>query len=180
MNTFEISKSCIIIARRELIFEQYRMTLKMDKYDIEVQNDDAIKSNRILFDFRQQMFNPLDGLYLYEKFLLIDTIIENQSRKQSTAEAEILNRKKVQKQKKSKVHPSFLRTKAVLWIIQPEQVEQQVTHTIQIWMRTQHNGVNQAVVKWKILEWVKVGEIVMLRIQTNKCKEKLVKRKRLK
>ena len=63
MNPFEIGKPCNNIARRELLFEQYRMALKGGKYDIEVQNDDAIRSNQIFFDFMQQMFNCLDGLY---------------------------------------------------------------------------------------------------------------------
>ena len=48
MNPFEIGKSCIIIARRELLFKQYRMALKREKYYIEVQNDDAIKCNQVL------------------------------------------------------------------------------------------------------------------------------------
>ena len=43
------------------------MDLKRDKYDIEVQNDDAMNRNQIFFDFMQQMFSPLDGLYLDEK-----------------------------------------------------------------------------------------------------------------
>ena len=67
MNPFEIGKSCIIIARRELLFEQHRMALKRYKYDIEVQNDDAIKRNQIFFDFMQRTFNSLDGLYFHEK-----------------------------------------------------------------------------------------------------------------
>ena len=70
------------------------MALKRDKYDIEVQNDDAIKRNRIFFDFMQQTFNFLDGWYLHEKGFLMETIIRNQSRKQSATEVEILNRKK--------------------------------------------------------------------------------------
>ena len=68
MNPFEIGKQCIIISRKELLFEQYIMALKRDKYEIEVQNDDAINCNRILFYFMQRKFNRLDGLYLYEKF----------------------------------------------------------------------------------------------------------------
>ena len=51
MNPFEIGKPCIIIAGRELLFEQYRMALKRENYDIEVQNDDAIKRNGIFFYF---------------------------------------------------------------------------------------------------------------------------------
>ena len=69
------------------------MDLERDKYNIEVQNIDAIKRKRIFFDFVQRTFNRLDGLYLHEKSLLIDAIVENQSRKQSAAEVETLNRK---------------------------------------------------------------------------------------
>ena len=55
------------------------MALNRDKYAIEVQNDDVIKSNRIFLDFMQQTFNFPDGLYLHEIFLLVDTIIKHQS-----------------------------------------------------------------------------------------------------
>ena len=75
MNPFEIGKPFIIISRRELLFETYTMAPKQDKYYIEVQNDDAIKRNRIFFDFMQRTFNRLDVLYLHEKSLLINTII---------------------------------------------------------------------------------------------------------
>ena len=44
------------------------MALKRDKYDTEVQNNDAIKRNQIFFDFMQQTFNRLDGLYIHGKF----------------------------------------------------------------------------------------------------------------
>ena len=50
MNPFEIGKPCIIISRSELLFEKYKMALNQGKYDIEVQNDDAIKRNLIIFD----------------------------------------------------------------------------------------------------------------------------------
>ena len=74
MNAFDIGKPCINIARSEVLFEQYRMALIRDKYDIDVRNDDAIERNRIFLDFVQQMSNRLDGLYLHEKCLFIDTI----------------------------------------------------------------------------------------------------------
>ena len=44
------------------------MALNQDKYDIEFQNDDAIKCNGILFSFMQQTFKCLYGLCLHEKF----------------------------------------------------------------------------------------------------------------
>ena len=57
-----------------MLFEQYIMALNWEKYDIEVWDDDTIKRKRILFDFMQQMFNRLDGLYMDEKWLFIYTI----------------------------------------------------------------------------------------------------------
>ena len=42
----------------------------------------------------QRTFNCLDGLYIHEKYLLIDTIKENQSRNQSAVKIENLNREK--------------------------------------------------------------------------------------
>ena len=68
------------------------MALNWDKYDIEVQNDDVINRNQIFFDLMQQTFNSMDGLYLYETCLLIDTIIKYNLRKQSVAEIENMNR----------------------------------------------------------------------------------------
>ena len=62
------------------------MTLNRDKYDIEVQNNDAIKRRQILFDFMQRTFNCMDGLYLREICLLIDVITKDQLRKQCAAE----------------------------------------------------------------------------------------------
>ena len=75
MNPFDIGVPCINIERIELLFEQYRMALNWDKYCIDIRNDDVIKRNQILFDFMQRTFNHMDGLYLHEKYLLIDTII---------------------------------------------------------------------------------------------------------
>ena len=53
---------------------KYIMALNQDQYDIGFQYDDAIKRNQKLSDFMQLTFNNLDGLYMDEKDLLIDTI----------------------------------------------------------------------------------------------------------
>ena len=53
MDPFGINEPCIKIAKNQLIFEQYRITINRDKSDIEVKNDDAIKRKRLLFDFMQ-------------------------------------------------------------------------------------------------------------------------------
>ena len=85
------------------------MDLNWYKYDIEVRNDYAINCNQIFFDFMQRPFNRLDGLYLSEICLLIDTIMKYQSRKQSAAEIEKLNREKRPQTKERKEHLSFLK-----------------------------------------------------------------------
>ena len=87
-NPFDIHDTCINIVKSELLFEQYIMALNQEKYDIEVLNDDAIKRNRIFFDFMQQTFNRLYALYLREICLLIDAIMTYQMRKQSASEIE--------------------------------------------------------------------------------------------
>ena len=53
-----------------MLFEQYKMALNREKYEIEFQNDDAINHNQVFFDHIQQTFNRLDGLYLSERFIL--------------------------------------------------------------------------------------------------------------
>ena len=68
MNPFDIQVPCIKIAKSELLFEQYIIAISWGKYDIKVRKDDAIKRNRILFDFMQVTFKRLDRLYLHGKF----------------------------------------------------------------------------------------------------------------
>ena len=106
-NPFDIRVPCINISKSALLFEQYRMALNWDKYDIEVQNDDAIKRNQIFLDFMKRTLNCLYRLYLREGFLLIDTIKKYQLRKQSAAGIEKLKRGK--KARKKKVHLRLLK-----------------------------------------------------------------------
>ena len=80
-NPFGIHEPCIKIANNQLIFEQYRMALNWEKYDIEVRNDVSIKCNRPLFDLMQRTFNQLDGFYLHEICIVIEAITEYQIRK---------------------------------------------------------------------------------------------------
>ena len=76
-------------------------------------------------------------------------------------------------EKKKKEGPSKpSKKKAVLWIIQPNQVKQQVTSTIKILMWTHHYGAKQEVLKRKILECVRIGDKLSPRIQTKKWREK--------
>ena len=94
MYLFDIRVPCIKIEMSELLFEKYRMDLNQDKNDIEVRNDDAIKRNQILSDLTQQTLNRMDGLYLREICLLMDTTMKHKLRKKSVAEIEKLNRRK--------------------------------------------------------------------------------------
>ena len=68
------------------------MDINWDKDDIQVRNNDAMKRNQILSDFMQRTFIRIDGLYLRERFILMDAIIKDQLSKQSPAEIEKLNR----------------------------------------------------------------------------------------
>ena len=100
MNPFDIRVPRIMIAKRELLFEQYIMALNPEKYDIEIRYDDAIRRNRILFDFMPLTFNLLDELYLREGCVLIDAIMKDQLSKQSAEEIEKPNREKRDKNKR--------------------------------------------------------------------------------
>ena len=62
------------------------MSLKWDKYAIEIQKDDAIQRNQIFFDFMLIIFNRLNQLYEREKSLLIYTILTYHSRNKSAKE----------------------------------------------------------------------------------------------
>ena len=84
---------------------------------------------------------------------------------------EIWTEKKRSEKIYRKVDLSIFQKNVVLWIIQPGQVEQQVTPTIQILMLTYQNGVNQEVVKRNILERVRLGEEILLRIKRRNWKE---------
>ena len=61
-----------------MLFEQYRMAINCDKYDIVVQNDDAIKRNQIWFDLLQWTFNFMHGLYLRNICIFIGAIKKDQ------------------------------------------------------------------------------------------------------
>ena len=61
------------------------------------------------------------------------------------------------------VHLS-LQKKGCFKLNKPEKVEQQEIPPIQILMWTYHNGVKQAVVKRKILEYISVGDDVELKL----------------
>ena len=93
-----IGVSCIKISSSNVLFEQNRMALNQENFDIEVRNDDAINCNQMFFDLMKRTFNRLYGLYMHEKCPLIDTIIKYQSTKQSAAEIEKSTEKKCQKQ----------------------------------------------------------------------------------
>ena len=115
-----------------MLFQQYRMALNQEKYDIEVQNDDAIKRNQILFDFIQQTFNSLDGLYLREICILIYMIIKDKFRNHSVVEIEILNKEKKErnKRKENTYKPS------------PKTIVNKITRTSRATSNTSNSNIN--------------------------------------
>ena len=75
-----------MIANNAVLFEQYIISLKRDKYAIDIEGEDEIKRNRLFFDFMLRMFDHLNQLYKKEKSLLKDTILKYHSRKESAKE----------------------------------------------------------------------------------------------
>ena len=71
MNSLGIKQPCIMISKNEVLFEGYRISLKRDKYAIDIDGEDAINSNRLFFDFMLRMFDHLNQFYEMEKVLLL-------------------------------------------------------------------------------------------------------------
>ena len=80
-NPLGIKQPCIIMAKNEVLFEQYRIALKQDKDAIDIEGEYAINRNRLFFYFMLRMFDHLNQLYEMEKILLIDTILKYYLRK---------------------------------------------------------------------------------------------------
>ena len=78
-----------------------------------------------------------------------------------------------------KIHQILLQKKVFLWVRLTKQVEKHFTPTNQIRKQKQVHVVKQTVVKRKMLECLKVGGKLILRIQTRNQMEKVLKRKRL-
>ena len=82
INPLGIKQPCLTIAKNEVLFEKYRIALKRDKDEIDIDGKDAINRNRLFFDFMLRMFDNLNQLYVMEKSLLIDTILTYHLRKE--------------------------------------------------------------------------------------------------
>ena len=73
-NPLGIKQPCIMIAKNEVLFEQYIITLNQEKDEIDIEGEDAINRNRLFFYFMLRMFDHLNQLYEMEKvFLLIQS-----------------------------------------------------------------------------------------------------------
>ena len=63
MYSLGIEKPCLTIAKNEVLFEKYRMSLEQEKDAIDIDREDAINRNRLFFDFILRMFDNLNQLY---------------------------------------------------------------------------------------------------------------------
>ena len=59
------------IAKYEMLFEKYRISLKRDKDAIDIDGNDAIDSHRLFFDLMPRMFDHLNQLYETKKVFLL-------------------------------------------------------------------------------------------------------------
>ena len=71
MNPLGIDRPYLDIASNELLFEKYRISLKRDKDSIDIDRNDAIDSQQLVFDFMLRMFDHLNQLYEMEKVFLL-------------------------------------------------------------------------------------------------------------
>ena len=71
MNPLGIDQPCLKIANNELLFEKYRIALKRDKDAIDIDENDAIDSHRLFFDFMLIRFDHPNQLYEMEKVFLL-------------------------------------------------------------------------------------------------------------
>ena len=78
-----------------------------------------------------------------------------------------------------KIHQSLLKKRLFGGCDKQKKIEQILTPKNQIRMQKNVHVMNQAAVKRKMLECVKVGEKVILSIQTENQMKKVVKRRRL-
>ena len=67
MNPLGTDRPFLKNANNELLFEKYRIFLKLDKDAIDIDWGDAIDSNRLFLDFMLRMFDHLNQLYEMEK-----------------------------------------------------------------------------------------------------------------
>ena len=65
-----------MIAKNEVLFEQYIIAFKQEKDTIDIEGEDEIKCNILFLDFMLIMFDHLNQLYGKEKSLLIDKILK--------------------------------------------------------------------------------------------------------
>ena len=63
MNPLGIDCPCLMIASNNLLFEKYRIALKRDKSEIDIDGNDAIDSHRLVFDFMLRMFDHLNQFF---------------------------------------------------------------------------------------------------------------------
>ena len=132
------------------------MTLKQDKDSIEIQGDDAIKRNRLFFDFILGMFNHVNQLYEKEKKIYKDTILKYQSRKES-----------------AKINTSKPSPKQICFANETNRTSQANSDSYKkIRMQKKVHVMKQGAVKRKMLECVIVGEKLILSIQTKNQMEK--------
>ena len=116
------------------------MALKRDKYDIEFWDNDTIKRNQFFFSCKER-------LIVWMNYVWMKTLLWIQS-KISIEEADCSGswkneQRKRDRNKKRRYIQAFIKKMAVLWIRQPEQVEQQVTPQIKILMWTYHNEMKK-------------------------------------
>ena len=102
-------------------------------------NDDETKRKQIFFDFMKRTFNRLGGLYLWEKCLLIDTIIKYQFEEAECSVNWKTEQEKFQETKERKLHIGLYKKSCFV---------NEITRTSRATSTTYNSNFNAKITQW--------------------------------
>jgi hypothetical protein len=77
-----IHEPCSALSSSQTLFEQYRVALNRDTWEINQTNEDPIKRATIFHNFLIRMFSHLTTYFLNDKDIVMAVILEEQEREQ--------------------------------------------------------------------------------------------------
>eukprot|EP00978_Attheya_sp_CCMP212_P045955 scaffold367580_cov76-Attheya_sp.AAC.1 len=97
-----IHEPCSAISSSQTLFEQYRVALNRDTWDIFHTSEDAIRRATIFHNFLIRMFSELTSYYLDDKDIVMAVILEEQERSQQEEDEEEVEQKRKETLKRRK------------------------------------------------------------------------------
>eukprot|EP00978_Attheya_sp_CCMP212_P022812 scaffold68740_cov63-Attheya_sp.AAC.1 len=97
-----IHEPCSAISTSQTLFEQYRVALNRDTWDIFHTSEDPIRRATIFHNFLIRMFSELTSYYLDDKDIVMAVILEEQERSQQEEDEEEVEQKRKETLKRRK------------------------------------------------------------------------------